>query len=200
MNKQELRQQILSARNSMSEAERTTKQKAIFDNLLSIPQLNEAGTILAYLAFRGEVETDEIFRWGWQAGKTMAAPVTFKEERKIIPVRIQSFEELQPGAYGILEPSGIREEQGNPASNETVPVARIDAVIIPGVAFDSEGGRLGYGGGYYDRFLPMLRSDTVKIGLAYELQVVGRLPVEEHDVHLDFLVTEQLVRKFAANT
>lgn len=71
-----------------------------------------------------------------------------------------------------------------------VPIESLDAVIVPGVAFDHSGGRLGYGGGYYDRFLPKLRPDTVKIGVAYELQLIKQIPVEEHDVHLDRIVTE----------
>ncbi|WP_018130958.1 5-formyltetrahydrofolate cyclo-ligase [Effusibacillus pohliae] len=185
MDKNELRRRILARRNGLDGAERAKKNEAIFRNLVSIPQVQAAGTFLLYLDFRGEVETARILQWGWQAGKRMAVPVTVPAERKLVPVEIRSFTELEPGAYGIREPKA--------GGRVPVPVDTIDAVLVPGVAFDRRGGRLGYGGGYYDRFLLLLRSDALKIGLAYELQLVEEVPAEEHDVQLDLLVTENAV-------
>ncbi|GAX88789.1 5-formyltetrahydrofolate cyclo-ligase [Effusibacillus lacus] len=194
MDKSLIRQRILERRSAMSGGVRAAKQASIFRNLMTIPQLQTALTVFLYLDFRGEVETDEIFRWGWQTGKRMAVPVTVIQERKLIPVELHSFEDLEIGAYGIREPriqhSGSLVEG---LMEHAVPVSSIDVVLVPGVAFDLQGGRLGYGGGYYDRFLPMLRSDAVKIGLAFDLQLVDRLPVEEHDIHLDYVVTESSV-------
>jgi 5-formyltetrahydrofolate cyclo-ligase len=187
MDKDTLRRQILADRKILPEAERQAKQQQIFLRLLSVPGVQTAQTILLYLDFRGEVETSEILAWGWQTGKTMAVPLTLKESRRIIPVQIRSHADIQPGSYGIREPKPEIAEKG------TLPAPTIDIVIVPGVAFDRRGVRLGYGGGYYDRFLPMLRSDTVKIGLAFELQMVERVPVEEHDVRLNYVVTEQRI-------
>lgn len=199
MDKILLRQQILEKRKAMTATERMEKQDGIVSGLLSLPQMQRAQTVFLYLDFRGEVSTDEILRWGWNQDKTMAIPVTVIEKKRLIPVAIRSFDEVRPGAYGIREPIVSANTEKDPESC-AIPAESIDVVIVPGVAFDPRGGRLGYGGGYYDRFLPKLRTDVVKIGLAFELQVVDQVPVEEHDIHLDFLVTEKRVIDCKANT
>ncbi|BCJ87183.1 5-formyltetrahydrofolate cyclo-ligase [Effusibacillus dendaii] len=195
MDKDGLRRQILHKRLSMSAAERADKQVRILKHLLTVPHLQQAETILLYLDFRGEVETEQIFRWGWNAGKTMAVPVSKPAERKIIPVRLNSFEELTAGPYGIREPDmHVQLAAGHlNALPDALSVQELDVVIVPGVAFDRKGGRLGYGGGYYDRFLPQLRPNALKIGIAYQLQMVEQLPMETHDIPLDLIVTEKSV-------
>lgn len=201
MNKNEIRERILARRNALPPAERSAKNTAVLQNLLSIPQVQNARTIMLYLDFRGEVETDGILRWGWQAGKRMAVPVTVKALRKLIPVELRPFAELQVGTYGIREPKGGTDSrlEGRLRADE-VPVASIDVSIVPGLAFDGKGGRLGYGGGYYDRFLPSLRPDALKIGLAYEFQLVDSVPAEAHDIRMDLIVTESSVRNCKVST
>ena len=88
--------------------------------------------------------------------------------------------ELVPGPFGLAQPS----EHAPHVSH-----ARIDAVIIPGVAFDEQGTRLGYGGGYYDRLLPMMRPECMRVGVAFDEQVLAHIPAEEHDACVDVLVT-----------
>lgn len=125
----------------------------------------------------------------------MAVPVSKPAERKIIPVRLNSFEELTAGPYGIREPDmHVQLAAGHlNALPDALSVQELDVVIVPGVAFDRKGGRLGYGGGYYDRFLPQLRPNALKIGIAYQLQMVEQLPMETHDIPLDLIVTEKSV-------
>lgn len=183
MDKNLLRQMIITQRQELEPAVRQEKNKLILDNFVSVPIVQAAKVIMVYLDFRGEVETSGILQWGWDACKVMTAPVTLKQERKLVPVVIHTFDELRIGAYGIREP--IAEDQDFDDRSET-----LDLVLVPGVAFDRRGGRLGYGGGYYDRFLPRLRSGTITIGLAYDLQLVEQVPAETHDVPLDLLVTE----------
>jgi 5-formyltetrahydrofolate cyclo-ligase len=182
MDKASLRGEILAKRMGVPKETRELWDRHILDRLLLLEAVKQADTILLYLSFRAEVGTDGIFHWGFQEGKRMAAPVTSVASRTLWPVEIRSLKEVTTGAYGIREPLW-REER-------VIPVEEIDLVLLPGVAFDRHGGRLGYGGGYYDRFLPRLRPDAVKIGLAYDLQVVGRVPLEPHDVRLDAVVTE----------
>lgn len=205
MDKNFLRQKIITQRQELEPAVRQEKNKLILGNFVSVPIVQAAKVIMVYLDFRGEVETSGILQWGWDACKVMTAPVTLKQERKLVPVVIHTFDELRIGAYGIREP--IAEDQdfddrsewegmetgissGKKTAESGLSVESLDLVLVPGVAFDRRGGRLGYGGGYYDRFLPRLRSGTITIGLAYDLQLVEQVPTETHDVPLDLLVTE----------
>lgn len=183
MQKQELRKHIQELRNALPEPERTAKNRAILQNLLIIPEVLAARTILLYLGFKNEVETEPLFRWGWQQGKIMAAPATISRERKLIPVALDSFDELHISSFGVREPR----------LTEGVPVESIDVVVLPGIAFDKQGYRIGYGGGYYDRFLPLLSPHTLTIGVAYQLQFLDHVPTEEHDVPLDMIVTEKQI-------
>ncbi len=182
MNKKELRKQLLAERQQLTREQRAPWDAAIFKRLSEMEEVQQASTIMLYLDFRGEVESEEMIRYGLAAGKRVCAPVTFKEERRMVPVLISSLDQLHEGAYGIREPLHLPERE--------VGVEEIDLVVLPGVGFDRQGGRLGYGGGYYDRFLPKLRPDARKIAVAYELQVVAEVPMEAHDTPLDALVTE----------
>lgn len=188
MDKKQLRKSLLTKRSALTEVERNAYDQAIFRNLTAMPELHAAETILLYLDFRGEVSSDPIIRWGLAEGKRICAPKTVVDERRLIPIRITDADDLIVGAYNIREPRDSEQAR--------VEIAAIDAVILPGVGFDRQGGRLGYGGGYYDRFLPQLRDDVVKIAVAYELQVLPEVPLEPHDTKLDALVTEAGVWRF----
>jgi len=186
MDKQALRRDILAKRMALPAAERAAADQAILQKIQAYhTHLNreDEAVWLVYLDFRGEVGTEQVIEWALAQGIIVCAPLVVKAERRLIPVRIRSLDELVVGAYGIREPV-LREEN-------VIAPEQIDVVLLPGVAFNRTGGRLGYGGGYYDRFLPQLRADCVKVALAYELQVVDELPVEEHDVWYDVLITER---------
>lgn len=186
--KKSLRKCLLATRNALDEKERRASDKAILCHLLSMPEVYAAHTVMLYLDFRGEPTSEAMIRWGLAAGKRICAPKTIVEERRLIPLRIEDPDDLISGAYGIREPRDSEEAR--------VEIEAIDTVILPGVGFDRRGGRLGYGGGYYDRFLPKLRPDVVKIAVAYELQVLPEVPLEPHDTKLDALVTEAGVWRF----
>ncbi|MCL6581100.1 MAG: 5-formyltetrahydrofolate cyclo-ligase [Firmicutes bacterium] len=146
-----------------------------------------ARTVMVYLAFRGEVPTDLIVRRAAEDGKVVCAPVTLPAERRLVPVRLTGLAgELRPGAYGILEP--------DPARYPAVPPDRVDLVVVPGVAFDLRGARLGYGGGYYDRFLASEARRAVRAGLAFEVQISATpLPAAPHDCLMDLVFTERRI-------
>ena len=188
MDKKQLRKDLLARRSALPAEERRQNDQAIFRRLAAMPEWQAAETILLFLDFRGEVSSDPLIRRGLAEGKRICAPKTIVDERRLIPLRILDADDLIIGAYGIREPRDADELR--------VPVDEIDAVILPGVGFDRQGGRLGYGGGYYDRFLPQLRPDVPKIAVAYELQVLQEVPLEPHDTRLNALVTEAGIWRF----
>ncbi len=106
-----------------------------------------------------------------------------------MPCEIRSLDELVPGTWGILEPPEN--------SRKVVPAEEIDLAVVPGLAFDRQFNRLGYGAGYYDRFLPKLKKNAVKAGICYSIQLIDQIPVEAFDIAMDIIVTdtEVLVRR-----
>jgi len=185
--KAELRKLYLERRLSLGpEAEELGRRAQLF--LVGSDAFRRAACLMVYLPFRGEVPTDLIIQRALAAGKTVAAPVTVKEVRRLVPFRLTDRPEpqLRRGAYGIAEP--------DPARCQAVAPRSLDLVVVPGVAFDAEGGRLGYGGGYYDRFLTTEAPQAVRSALAYEVQVSEQpLPLETSDARMDFIFTERRV-------
>lgn len=160
------------------------KSKMIFDNLLKIEVFNSCNTIMAYMDFNNEVKTDYIINHFLKSGKRVLIPITDLKTRQIIPCEIKDIEnETIISTFGIREPKKefIRKVDKN----------EIDLVIVPGVAFDKEGYRLGYGGGFYDRFLSNL--NCTSIGIAFELQIFNCIPKEDHDIKLDYIVSEKCI-------
>lgn len=141
-----------------------------------------------YMPFRQEVDIRALIEEAWDRGKAVYLPKADPEDKKMAVYEVSAFDELEPGAYGIQEPvaddrrRGWREE--------------LDLILLPGVVFDRHGYRIGYGGGYYDRFLPTLLPRTLLIGVAFSWQVVDCVPYDAHDQPLDGLVTEEEVYMF----
>lgn len=180
--KAELRKKLLTQRQSLSSTVRDHANRQIAKAVIEHPVVQLAQVIMLYIDFRDEVSTSLIRRDLWKQGKRVVAPRTQVHERALIPLQIQNDDELVKGAYGIDEPLFVMDR--------IVAPEEIDVVLIPGAAFDVGGRRLGYGGGYYDRFLPTLRSDAVTIGIAFEFQLVEHVPAEVHDIRVDWIITE----------
>lgn len=189
MSKNELRKSVIAARNRLVEEEIEDKSAAVAHRLLGLDEYLKAGTVMAYVDFRNEVQTGSIIRDALRRGKRVVVPVTDVPGKKLTPAQITDFPgDLAPGAWGILEPK--------PERLRPVPPEEIDIVIVPGVAFDTAGNRLGYGGGFYDRFLLQTRPDCVYAALAFELQVRPNVYPGEHDLPVHMLVTEDRVLDF----
>ena len=140
--------------------------------------------VMAYADFRNEVITGPIILKALEMGKRVAAPLTVPEKCEIIPALIENYPgDLRPGAWGIPEP--------DPAQLRPLPPEQIDLVLVPGVAFDLTGNRLGYGGGYYDRFLSRLGNRAVFVALAFELQLVERIEPGRYDLPVHYIATEK---------
>lgn len=182
MDKSTLRQRMLQQREQFSAEQRERWDREILRQLQKCERVRRAHTLMVYMSFRGEAGTDSILQWGLAEGKRLVAPVTRVRERELIPVEVRSLRKLTIGAFGIREPLFHEERR--------VPLSDIDLILIPGVAFDVKGGRLGYGGGFYDRFLSRLEPHTWKIGLAYHWQIIEHVPMEPHDVLLDAIVCD----------
>ncbi len=170
--KKQIRESLLQKRELHTKTEEDTNK--IIEKLLSLPEIKKAKYILLYYPHRNEVNTLPLIKKFLKEGKNVLLPKV--QGNNIIPIIFKDFSQLKEGYAGIKEP------EGKPVSPE-----KIDIVIVPGVAFDRKGHRLGYGKGYYDRFLS--KTDALKIGLAYDFQIVENLPAEEHDVPLDLIIT-----------
>ena len=184
--KDKIRDKMLEKRLSLSLDQVKEKSEKIRNFLTSLSAFQDTKTILLYLPIKNEPDTYPLMESLIQEGKTVCLPISTFETKEITPSRVMDPKiELQHTEYGILEPS-----------EEFVRVMdrqQLDCVIVPGIAFDSTGHRLGYGQGFYDQFLAKLSKKVLLIGLAYEQQIIKEIPVQEHDRSVHKLVTEQRV-------
>lgn len=183
-----LRQRILAARDALAPEVRREQSTAICARLWEIPAVAAARTVLVYVNFRSEVETWPFISDCLGRGLTVAVPRTDSKAKRLFIHRLGDPDrDLHPGYCGIPEP--------DPARALPLAPAAIEVVILPGSVFDWSGGRLGYGGGYYDRFLALEAPQALRVGVAYSMQVVDSVPVLAHDMRLHWLVTETAARR-----
>lgn len=186
--KQVQRRQAYHARQQQPDKERASR--LICKRFLALQEYQAADTVMWYLHCRSEVRTLPALREELAIPKRYVIPYCTVDEQgnnKLGLWRLQDFAELEPGKWGILEPP--RERWLEP--EKQVAPAELDLVMVPGVAFDRRGGRLGNGAGYYDRLLADVRSDTVLAGVCYEAQLIDRVTMSRHDVYMDIVITEQ---------
>lgn len=184
--REELRQTILRARDGLSDKDRQAKSISVMQNFWTLPGMQHWSTLFIYVNFRSEVETLELIKNCINQDIRVAVPLVDASAVRMIPFLIKDPEhDLVPGYYNIPEP--------DPKKSLRLEPGEIDAAVIPGSVFDIHGGRLGYGGGYYDRFLLTDAPQAKRIGLAFELQVVDKVELEPHDQPLDILITEKRI-------
>lgn len=180
-----LRKEILSRRDRLTPEQIATMSARIEDILLDREEIKAAKTVFIYVNFRSEVSTKEIINQLLNRGKQVAVPITRVTEKRLDIVTISDPEaDLVPGYCGIPEP---REEL---VKQRLIPPHDIDTIILPGSVFDKRCGRFGYGGGYYDRLLAKIPT-AKRIALAFELQIVDKLSLADHDEILDSVITEE---------
>lgn len=164
------------------------KSALITGRLFDMPEFKRAGTIFTYINFRSEVETMALADKCLELGKRLCVPVTLTAERRLAACRLTDPEaELRPGYCRIPEP--------DISKTRLVAPQEIDIVVLPGSVFDRFGGRLGYGGGYYDRFLAQEAPHALRVGLAFDLQIVDEVPLMAHDMRLHYLLSESAARQ-----
>ena len=178
--KNKLKESILEKRDSLSKEEIFEKSEHIEKKLFSLFQYKKSKTVMFFVSFNSEVDTHNMIKKSLRE-KTVVVPKVVHHE--IEPSVIIDFDNLMPsGKFGILEPI------------EAMRIAykNIGIVLVPGAVFDKEGHRIGYGFGYYDKFLKKA-TKAIKIGLCFDFQVVDEIPREMHDVPVDVIVTEKRV-------
>ncbi len=186
MDRHSLRKTILAARDALPESARKTNSSAIAEHLWQLAPFADSHAPFIYVHFRSEVETSDLINRSLALHKEVSVPLTLTKEKRLDPYRLTDpQQQLILGYCNIPEPDPSRTPLFDPLG--------IDVVILPGSVFDANGGRLGYGGGYYDRFLTDQAPQALRIGIAYEMQLVESVPLLPHDQRLNYLVTEERI-------
>lgn len=183
--KQYIRSLALSKRGEL--AEKDARSEQILRTLVELPEYQAAETILFYVDARDEVRTKPGIIEGLTDGKRIVVPYCRGDELELF--HLQSMGELGVGAFRVLEPK----EDLRAMPGKKLPPEQLDLLVVPGVAFDPLGKRLGYGRGYFDRLLCHIRSDSTVIGLSFDCQIFSELPIESHDVPMHKVITETQV-------
>ena len=184
---QDVRSQILTRRDQLTDSERHDKSNRIGSALLETEGVRANDSIFIYVSFRSEVETLTIIRTLLDQGKRVSVPLTRVKEKRLDIVVIEDPDtELVPGYCTIPEPTLQL------AESRAIDPEQIELIVLPGSVFDERGGRYGYGGGYYDRLLERVPT-AARYALAFDLQVVPRLDLQPHDQLLDMVITEKRI-------
>ncbi len=193
VDKQEARRKALVMRNALSKEERKEKSAIIEKKIVQSKDYKRAKIVLSYMAFRSEVETDSLNRRVLEDGKKLYLPKTYEEERQMRFFAVAKLSDLVTGYQGIQEPL---ESTDGEAFLEEGKYNREDVLMLmPGVAFDEAGNRMGYGGGYYDRYLTQYGGKMISILLAFEEQKTQELPTEACDMKPECIMTQEKCRR-----
>jgi 5-formyltetrahydrofolate cyclo-ligase len=184
--KKAIREEAFERRKSQENKDELSRQ--IVAKFMALPEFADAKTVLFYVDARSEVRTRFDLVNALSTGKTIVVPWC-NDAGQLELFRLEGMEELAIGMYNIFEPAEQLRRQ--PAKH--VPVSQIDLAMVPGVAFDERGGRLGHGKGYYDKLLENARPDCPLVALAFECQIFPEIPVGEHDIYMDKVITERRV-------
>lgn len=186
--KNQLRSQIRTKRSNLTPSERRELSEACchesiayFVSTEPLPQ-----TICTYMPFGSEMDVTPVMQWCWEQGIRVVVPKVVQSTSQMKLYYINNYDDVELGAYGIREPKE--------SNSELTDLSLIDVILVPGVAFDRQGGRLGMGGGYYDRFMDkllLLENMPSCIALCFQSQVVDHVPSEPHDLRVDVILTEK---------
>lgn len=184
--KKALRKEILTKRKKIERTEKEKMDKRISDRFYISKFYKEATNIFIYISYDSEIETKVIIDKALKDNKKIYVPRTEFETKIMDAVEIESLDNLVESSYGILEPSN---------NEPRIDPNELDLIVVPGVAFDRNGGRMGYGAGFYDRYFKKITKGNIeritKLALAYDFQVLDKIPMNEQDVPVDFIITEK---------
>ena len=191
-----MRKQVLATRDGLDDATRREASHRIVERVLARKEFLRASGVHCFISLPGEVNTEAIFQAAWNLGKSTYAPYLNREEGRLGWARRKPGDALAAGALKVPEPT--------PENRAAVALEAIDLLLVPGVAFDRNGNRVGYGKGYYDEFLCRIAENSVKsglgnnlagnspvkIGLAFSVQIVEAVPQDPWDKKMDVILTE----------
>lgn len=190
--KKELRKRILNFRNSMTMEDVINKSSIIMNKLTDLHEYKNSKTVFVYMSFGNEVVTYELIKRMISENKRVVIPYTDTKNTVIIPSELRNMEEdLVLSSFGYYEPVYDK--------IKVVEPEEFDLIVTPGVVFDKQLNRVGFGKGYYDRILIRKRKDTKAVAVAYDFQVLGQVPSEKHDVKMDMIITEENIYQWKMN-
>lgn len=185
MNKKTLRTNILEKRSLLNKKEIKDKSQSIMNSLLNLDAYKNAQRIMTFVSMEKEVDTHPLIQQIISHNKSVVVPITVNKTKELLLSDLFSLSELEIGDYDIEIPKTEFTRLVDPKT--------VDLILVPGLAFAKDGHRVGYGGGYYDRFLEKIDKSVPKIGIAFDLQIVDKVPVEPFDIGVDLIITEKRI-------
>ena len=183
--KKDLRKRILSIRNNMPGEDVVNNSRIIRDKIIGLDVFKQSKVIFIYMDFKNEVMTSDLIKHMLSEKKRVVVPYTDTISTVLIPSEITGESDLKLNSFGYSEPKKV----------SPVNIEEIDLVIVPGLVFDKNLNRIGFGKGYYDRILNKLKASARKVAVAHDFQVLEEIPAEEHDVKMDMIITEKSIMK-----
>jgi 5-formyltetrahydrofolate cyclo-ligase len=180
--KDRLRKELIKKRKILPKTEVLEKSNQIKKRLFELNEFKQSSVVLFYVSYDNEVYTHDMIKECLTTGKNIIVPFSDKEKRHLILSELENWNDLEPRSYGILEPKKDKIKE--------IPIESIDIIIVPGVGFDKFGCRIGHGKGFYDNLLRE-STNTLHIGLAFEIQIVEKVPIESHDIPVNKIITEK---------
>lgn len=180
--KDKIRKELIKKRMNIPKNEVLEKSNKIKNRLFELDEFKQSSVVLFYVSYGNEVYTHDVIKECLKNKKNIIVPISNIEKRSLILSELRNWNDLEPGSYGILEPKKDKIKE--------TPIESIDIIIVPGVGFDELGCRIGHGLGYYDNLLRKSINAT-HIGLAFDFQIVEKVPIESHDVPVDIILTEK---------
>ncbi len=184
--KQEIRNDIAAFFNALPSETLAANTRVIEERLFEFANFLESKIVMLYVNAKDEVATGNIIKRAYDYNKIVVLPAFDTGKAGMTLMKVDN-----PDKDMVMGPRGIR--QPDPGKCKSVPLDCIDIAIVPGIAMDEKGGRIGSGDGYYDRIIPDLPMTTRKVGLVFEGQLVPQVPMESHDRHVDIIITEKRV-------
>lgn len=187
LDKKRIRRKILSERKQLTKEQVENMSEKIINKLKKIPIYKTSKTVMVYLSFGNEVDSEEIIKDCLESGKRVLLPFCDNTDMSMTPTEIKSLDiDLVEDNIGYIQP--------NKETLSPVDLSEIDLIIVPGISFDRKGYRIGFGAGYYDRFLGRVNFEIPTIGLAYDFQIIDSLiEMEDYDIPVDYVMTEDRI-------
>ena len=183
--KKEIRKHMLKQRDMIDKIQKQKWDNEIFNKVINSEYYKKAKTIFLFVSFKSEVDTHKLIEYAINDNKEICVPKIETKEKGIELYKITGFDDLKVGYYNVLEPI---------EGSQKISSENIDLILMPGLAFDREGGRVGYGGGYYDKFLKESEKNRVKrIAIAYNCQLLDKVPMDENDMKIDGIITNEKI-------
>jgi len=180
MDKKKVREEIIKKRNNLLPEIKKEYDALIFKQLIESDIYNKSKKIFTYVSFGSEIDTIKFIKYALNDNKEIYVPKTDKTKKEMVAIRINSLDNMSVDNWGILEPKSVDK---NKIGED------FDLILMPGLAFDRKGNRIGYGGGYYDKYLSQFKEISNKLVLAYDFQIVNNIENESHDIKVNCIIT-----------